>query len=59
MGFLKTPYGTKDFLPKEAKVKRVIENRLNKLFESYGYEEVVTPTMDVGRHFRTKSFQNN
>ena len=46
MGFLKTPYGTKDFLPKEAKVKRVIENRLNKLFESYGYEEVVTPTME-------------
>ena len=46
MGFLKTPYGTKDFLPKEAAVKRVIETRLNKLFESYGYEEVVTPTME-------------
>jgi len=43
---LKTPYGTRDFLPKEAAVKRIIENRLRKLFSSYGYEEVVTPTME-------------
>ena len=46
MGFLETPYGTKDFLPKEAAAKREIENRLSKLFASYGYEEVVTPTME-------------
>ena len=45
-GFLETPYGTKDFLPKEAATKREIENRLAKLFKSYGYEEVVTPTME-------------
>ena len=45
-GFLETPYGTKDFLPKEAAAKREIENRLAKLFKSYGYEEVVTPTME-------------
>ena len=45
-GFLETPYGTRDFLPKEAAAKREIENRLAKLFASYGYEEVVTPTME-------------
>lgn len=43
---LETPYGTRDFLPKEAAAKRLIENRLAKLFESYGYEEVVTPAME-------------
>ena len=46
MGFLKTPYGTKDFLPKEAADKRAIEYRLARLFARYGYEEVVTPTME-------------
>ncbi len=45
-GILETPHGTRDFLPKEAAAKRVIENRLAKLFASFGYEEVVTPTME-------------
>ncbi|MBQ7476068.1 MAG: ATP phosphoribosyltransferase regulatory subunit [Selenomonadaceae bacterium] len=44
--FFETPYGTKDFLPKEAAAKREIENRLAGLFSRYGYEEVVTPTME-------------
>ena len=43
---LQTPYGTQDFLPKEAAEKRKIENRLMELFSSAGYEEVVTPTME-------------
>lgn len=43
---LETPFGTRDFLPKEAAAKRLIETRLAKLFESYGYEEVVTPAME-------------
>lgn len=43
---LQTPYGTQDFLPKEAAEKRKIENRLMKLFSGAGYEEVVTPTME-------------
>lgn len=45
-GILETPYGTRDFLPKEAAAKRAIENRLAKLFAGFGYEEVVTPTME-------------
>ncbi len=45
-GILETPYGTRDFLPREAAAKRAIENRLAKLFAAFGYEEVVTPTME-------------
>ena len=43
---LETPYGTRDFLPREAAAKRTIENKLAKLFAEFGYEEVVTPTME-------------
>jgi len=43
---LQTPYGTRDFLPKEAAAKRELETRLSKLFSGAGYEEVVTPTME-------------
>jgi ATP phosphoribosyltransferase regulatory subunit len=41
-----TPYGTRDFLPKEAKRKRIAENALAGLFARWGYDEVVTPTFE-------------
>ena len=40
------PYGTRDFLPKEASRKRSIEGALAHLFDCWGYDEVVTPTME-------------
>ena len=40
------PYGTRDFLPREAKQKRVMEGALAELFASWGYDEVVTPTFE-------------
>ncbi|MDF2499789.1 MAG: hisZ [Anaerosporomusa subterranea] len=43
---IKIPYGTKDFLPAEARGKRVLEEKLATQFGSWGYEEVVTPTME-------------
>ncbi len=43
---LETPYGTQDFLPREAAIKRVIEQKVFKIFKRYGYEEVVTPTIE-------------
>ena len=43
---LETPYGTHDFLQKEAAEKRIIENKILKLFKLHGYEEVVTPTLE-------------
>lgn len=40
------PYGTKDFLPREARRKRAVENALAALFARWGYDEVVTPTFE-------------
>jgi ATP phosphoribosyltransferase regulatory subunit len=40
------PYGTRDFLPQEAKHKRMVEETLAKLFSRWGYDEVVTPTFE-------------
>ena len=45
-GLLETPYGTRDFLPSEAAAKREVEQKIFKLFSSFGYEEVVTPAME-------------
>ena len=43
---LETPYGTHDFLPREATIKREIEQKILELFKLHGYEEVVTPTIE-------------
>lgn len=43
---LRIPYGTRDFLPEEAARKRDIEAALAKTFASWGYAEVVTPTIE-------------
>ena len=43
---LETPYGTRDFLPGAAAAKRTVEQNLAKLFSRFGYEEVITPTME-------------
>lgn len=41
------PYGTRDFLPREAYRKRLAEARLAQLFAAWGYDEVITPTMET------------
>lgn len=38
--------GVKDFLPREAALKREIENQTVEIFERWGYREVVTPTFE-------------
>ena len=43
---LAIPYGTRDFLPLEAAEKRIIESKLARLFAGWGYDEVVTPTIE-------------
>lgn len=40
------PYGTRDFLPQEANRKRTLEGALAQLFENWGYDEVITPTIE-------------
>lgn len=54
-GLLQTPYGTRDFLPHEAAAKRAVERRITELFASFGYEEVVTPTMEYLETLTTSS----
>lgn len=54
-GLLETPYGTRDFLLQEAAVKSTVEQRLIKLFASFGYEQVVTPTMEYLETLTTSS----
>lgn len=43
---VQTPKGTKDFLPEDVKKKRYIERQLSSLYESYGYREIITPTIE-------------
>lgn len=43
---LEIPYGMRDFLPTEAAEKRAIEAELAALFAEWGYDEVVTPTIE-------------
>lgn len=40
------PKGLRDLLPAEVKMMRAIENKAFRLFQSYGYEEVITPTFE-------------
>ena len=54
-GLLETPYGTQDFLPREAAAKRAVEDKIFKLFASFGYDEVVTPTMEYLETLTTAS----
>lgn len=43
---LEIPYGMRDFLPHDAAIKRNIENVLADLFKVWGYDEVITPTVE-------------
>lgn len=43
---LQIPYGTRDFLPHEAACKREIEAAIADVFVKWGYDEVVTPTIE-------------
>jgi len=43
---LRPPRGTRDWMPEEAWFKRLVEDRIRKVFESYGYGEVITPAFE-------------
>lgn len=40
------PEGVKDVLPREAAAKKLIAQRVGNVFESWGFQEVVTPTFE-------------
>lgn len=43
---LRPPRGTRDWMPEEAWFKRLVEDRIRRVFESYGYGEVITPAFE-------------
>jgi len=40
------PRGTRDFLPDEMHKRRYVESLFRRVFESYGYQEIQTPTFE-------------
>jgi len=40
------PTGAKDLLPLDVAQKRWIENRIQKVFQSWGYQRIITPTVE-------------
>jgi histidyl-tRNA synthetase len=49
------PRGTRDFLFKEMKERRYVENTLRRVFETYGYQEIKTPIFEDLKLFTMKS----
>lgn len=46
MRYLTPPPGFRDYLPKEAEKIRLVEKTISKTCESFGYREVITPTLE-------------
>jgi len=40
------PLGMRDFLPEMAERKRVLEQRIQRVLEQWGYREIITPTLE-------------
>lgn len=51
----KAPRGTRDFLPDEMRDRRYVEACLRRVFEDYGYREIVTPTFETLELITAKS----
>jgi len=52
---LSKPRGTRDFTPEEMERRRAVEKKMRQVFESYGYREIATPTMEHMELFTMKS----
>ncbi len=52
---IEKPRGTRDFLPEDMDKRRYIEDTIRKIFESFGYREVQTPTLEKLNLFTAKS----
>lgn len=49
------PEGTRDLILDECVIKRSIERDIDKMFESWGYKEVITPTVEFYETFNDSS----
>ncbi len=52
---IQRPRGTRDFLFKEMKERKIVENTMRHIFETYGYNEIKTPIFEELSLFTTKS----
>jgi histidyl-tRNA synthetase len=52
---IQRPRGTRDFLFKEMKERKSVENTMRQIFENYGYSEIKTPIFEELSLFTTKS----
>jgi histidyl-tRNA synthetase len=52
---VKRPRGTRDFLFKDMKERKSVENTMKRIFETYGYNEIKTPIFEELSLFTTKS----
>ena len=50
---IQRPRGTRDFLFKEMKERKYVENVLRRIFEIYGYSEIKTPIFEELSLFTT------
>lgn len=41
-----TPEGVRDVFSEECKRKRMLEQKIEKVFQAYGYQEIETPTFE-------------
>ncbi|NLY92059.1 MAG: ATP phosphoribosyltransferase regulatory subunit [Firmicutes bacterium] len=53
------PKGLRDFLPEDVKARRKMEEKALKLFRSYGYEEVSTPTFEYLEVIEARTGRNS
>ena len=47
------PEGTRDLILGECSMKRTLQHNLEKIFDSYGYKEIVTPSIEYFRTYLT------
>ncbi|MGC9064559.1 MAG: ATP phosphoribosyltransferase regulatory subunit, partial [bacterium] len=53
MSYLSPPPGFRDYLPNEVEKIRTVENALRRVCESFGYREVITPTLEYAEIIST------
>jgi histidyl-tRNA synthetase len=51
---LRTPIGTRDFLPEDMIFREYVTNSIRKVFEEYGYDPMETPAIELGEVLKGK-----
>lgn len=47
------PEGTRDLVPKECRIKKTLQKKIENLFEKWGYREIITPTIEFYETFNS------